>query len=188
MARPIEKREHIERGVVRVVAEKGLRGTTIQDIADAAKVSPGLLYRYWKDRDDLAGEVYRKEVLGLVGGLVGLAARETDFFRKLQVMVKAFLQFADEQPVLLKFILLSQHDLSRSVPTDKGAYALVSRLMLEGMAQKRIRRMAPELAVQFFMGLVLQPVIGAIYGDVPRPVAGHLGEIMGAIERTLGRG
>ena len=40
MARPVEKREHIERGVVEVVARKGLRGTTIQDIASEAHVSP----------------------------------------------------------------------------------------------------------------------------------------------------
>ena len=51
MARPIQKRENIERGVVQVVAEKGLGATTIQDIASAVGVSPGLLYRYWKNRD-----------------------------------------------------------------------------------------------------------------------------------------
>lgn len=185
MARPIEKREHIENGVVQVIARKGLRGTTIQDIADAANVSPGLLYRYWKNRDDLAADVYRTHFLELTQRLAGLAAAESEVFAKLRVLVRAFLQFADEQPVLLKFLLLSQHDLAQSVPPEKSVRALMSRVLEEGMAQGRVRRMSLALAVQMFLGLVLQPAVGAAYGHISTPVSRHEGVIMDGIERLL---
>ena len=111
MARPIQKREDIERGVVEVVAEKGLGATTIQDIAAAAGVSPGLLYRYWKNRDDLASEVYQRHWYALLERMAGPAAAESDVLSKVRAMALAFLEFADEDPVLVKCLPISQHVL-----------------------------------------------------------------------------
>ncbi len=185
MARPIRKREQIERGVVEVVAHKGLRGATIQDIATAAKVSPGLLYHYWEDRDDLAAEVYRKHYFGLLAQLECLAAGQSDPLEKLRVMVRAFLQFADQQPVLLRFLLLSQHDLAGDLPEDPGVRGLVRRVLEEGTAQGRFRRIRPELALQLVLGIVLQPAVGAAYGHLHGPVGVHFDEIFGALVRAI---
>ena len=185
MARPIQKRENIERGVVEVVAEKGLGATTIQDIAAAAGVSPGLLYRYWKNRDDLASAVYQQHWYVLLERMAGPAAAETDVLSKIRKMAGAFLEFADEEPVLLKFLLLSQHELNSRIPPEKRVHALVIRLVEEGMAQGRLRRTDPELAVHFLLGIVLQTAIGSVYGYVSRPVSRHLPAIMNAVDRLL---
>ena len=185
MARPVEKREHIERGIVEVVARKGLRGTTIQDIASEAGVSSGLLYRYWQDRDDLAGEVYRKHYQALLEYLGALAAREKDVWSKLKVIVHGFLTYADENPTLLKFILLSQHDLHRTVPPENGVRAFLQSMIRGGMGTGRLREMNPELAAQLFLGIVLQPVVGALYGDLALPLEQHEEEIVAALARVL---
>lgn len=185
MARPVEKREHIERGIVEVVARKGLRGTTIQDIASEARVSSGLLYRYWQDRDDLAGEVYRKHYQALLEYLGALAAREKDVWSKLKVIVHGFLTYADENPTLLKFILLSQHDLHRTVPPENGVRAFLQSMIRGGMGTGRLREMDPELAAQLFLGIVLQPVVGALYGDLALPLEQHEEEIVAALARML---
>lgn len=185
MARPIQKRENIERGVVEVVAEKGLGATTIQDIATAAGVSPGLLYRYWKNRDDLASEVYQQHWYALLERISLPAAAESDIVLKIRAMARAFLQFADNEPVLLRFLLLSQHELNSRIPAEKRVHALVLRLVEEGMAQGRLRRTDPELAVHFLLGIVLQTAIGSIYGNVSRPVIQHLPAVMDAVERLL---
>lgn len=185
MARPVEKREHIERGVVEVVARKGLRGTTIQDIADEAGVSPGLLYRYWKNRDDLAGEVYHTHYLTLLERLFALAARESDLRGKLSVMIHGFLEFADEQPTVLKFLLLSQHDLHKSVPTEMGIRTFLLDLIQAGVASRHLRPMDPNLATQLLLGIVLQPVVGALYGHLSPPLVDHHEAIVGALERVF---
>lgn len=187
MARPVEKRKFIEEGVVRVVAEKGLRGTTIQDIAEAANVSPGLLYRYWKNRDDLAGEVYRTHSLALLGQLSILAASEHDVPSRLRVMLDAFLHYADEHPILLKFLLLSQHDLSHNLSPGQNVHAFVRRLVQEGMAEGSLAEMDVNVAASMLLGLVLQPAIASIYGQVSNPVLEHVPAIMRAIEGALGR-
>lgn len=186
MARPIEKRDDIERGVLRVIAEKGLRGTTIQDIARAAHVSPGLLYRYWKNRDDLAAQVYQTHFVTLVQKLSTLAAAESDVLEKLRVMIKAFYRFADEQPTLLKFLLLSQHDLSQTIPPEKGVRQVLRRVLEDGMAQECLRPMDSGLAMELLLGIVIQPAIGVAYGNMPRPVSQYFPEVFAAVEGALG--
>ncbi len=185
MARPIEKREHIERGVVEVVSRKGLRGTTIQDIANEANVSPGLLYRYWKNRDDLAGEVYRAHYHTLVQRLATAGARETDLWARLSVMLREFLEFADENPTILKFLLLSQYDLHDSVSVEHRIRPFVLSVLREGMAAGQIRRLDPQLAVQLLLGIVLQPVVGALYGHMPTPLVQHHATVFESLRRVL---
>jgi len=185
MARPIRKRSHIERGVVEVVSRKGLHAATIQDIAEAARVSPGLLYRYWNNRDDLAADVYREHALSLLGRLSACAATVSDPWDKLRVMLHEFLKFADERPVILRFLLLSQHELNRKMPEGRGVYALVLRLVQEGMSKRRFRRMDAGLAVYLALGVALQPVIGSFYGHVSVPLSAHAAEVYGALRRML---
>ncbi|MFO0837649.1 MAG: TetR/AcrR family transcriptional regulator [Phycisphaerae bacterium] len=186
MARPVLKRSHIERGVVRAIADKGLRGTTIQDIADAADVSPGLLYRYWKNRDALAIEVYRRHYIALFERFVAAAAKEHDTWGRLAAIVRGFLALADEDPVLVKFLLFSLHELSAKVPVEKSARALLRRVLAEGMRAGQLRKMDVELACELVIGLIIQPVIGGLYHYLPTPFARLLDEIMGALRRVLG--
>lgn len=185
MARPIQKREDIERGVIEVVARKGLRGTTIQDIADAASVSPGLLYRYWKNRDDLAADVYRQRYLALLERLGTLAAAPGTVPEKLRALIGAFLRFADDEPVLLRFLLLSQHDLADRVPESAGVHTMARNLIRAGVSEGWLREMDAELAVQLLLGLVLQPVVGATYGHLAHPVSAYADAIYSAVQRTL---
>ena len=185
MARPIVKREFIERGVLKVVSRKGLSGTTIQDIAQEAQVSPGLIYRYWRNRDDLAREVYETHYLALMAALTRDAAAQGDIWDKYRAVIESFLAFADSNPVTLKFLLLSQHDLHSLMPKDQGIRALLTRLVEEGIAQGQIRPMDHDLATQLFIGIVLQPVVGFIYGDLEGPIRVRSGEILRALERAL---
>ncbi len=185
MARPVEKRDHIERGVLEVVARKGLHGTTIQDIADAANVSPGLLYRYWKNRDDLAADVYRKHYVKLVQDFAGIAATTTNPAEQLQRLIHAFLTFADEQPELLRFLLLSQHDLARCVPEPQGVRALGRRIIDHGIQTGLFRNIDPDLALQMLIGIVVQPAVGVIYGHLTAPVSNHADDVFHAVQRAL---
>lgn len=186
MARPIEKRQHIERAVVEVVARKGLPATTIQDIAVAATVSQGLLYRYWENRDDLAGDVYRKQLATLLGRLAVRAAGRPTLWDQIDALVDGFLEFADEQPVVLTFILLSQHHLHGSVPESQGIFAFLRPILEEGMRNGVLRPLDVGISLQFALGIVMQPVIGATYGNLPRPIAQYRKVICEALRRVLG--
>jgi len=51
-----EKSERILKAALVLLAKKGYENTTINDIADAASVSRGLLHYYFKDKEDLVSQ------------------------------------------------------------------------------------------------------------------------------------
>lgn len=192
MARPIEKRENIERAVVQVVSQKGLSATTIQDIASAADVSPGLLYRYWQGRDDLAQQVYQTHYRRLIDQFAARIAADqpsaagVGFWPTLRAIVSEFLRFADKEPTVLRFLMLSQHELASGTPPERGLRGLLLRLIDAGQQDGSIRPIPRELALQFLLGIGMQPVIGIFYEDLPGPASQHADAIIDALRRTLG--
>lgn len=185
MARPIEKRSHIERGVLEVVSKKGLAATTIQDIAHAASVSPGLLYRYWRNRDDLAAQVYTEHYNRLVQQFEAELARHRGFWPTMRALIEAFLHFAEQEPMILKFLLLSQHELVQHVPPERGLRKLLVGLIQAGQAAGELRPMDAALAMQFLLGLAMQPVIGVFYGDLPGPASRYGDDIHETMRAAL---
>ena len=63
-------REHIFQKALALFAAKGYQATSLKDIAEAAEVSTGTLYRYFPSKGDLLFELRRV----LAGGLRGVAA------------------------------------------------------------------------------------------------------------------
>lgn len=185
MARPVEKRESIERAVAEVVARKGLSATTIQDIATAAGVSPGLLYRYWASLEDVAGDVYRGHYEGLMARLTAATSPGGDAWTRLQAMVREFLRFCDDQPTVVRLLLLSQHDLVQHVSRERGVRQLLQKLIEEGTGDGAFRAMSAGLGVHITLGIVLQPVIGVLYGQIDGPVSRHADEILAALRRAI---
>ena len=64
-----ERREQIVKAATKLFSEQGYYGTTIQDIAREAGISVGLIYQYFRDKDDVLFltlkvvlETYEKEI------------------------------------------------------------------------------------------------------------------------------
>ncbi len=71
-----ERREQIIKAATRLFSEQGYYVTTIQDIAREAGISVGLIYQYFKDKDDvlfltlqLVLENYEKEIPAALEGI-----------------------------------------------------------------------------------------------------------------------
>ena len=62
MSRPVMKREIIEESAIRLFATKGLARTTIKDIAAAAGVTEGALYRWYDGKEEMAWKLFNREL------------------------------------------------------------------------------------------------------------------------------
>lgn len=58
-------KEKIDSAAIRLFAEKGYAATGVQDIADAAGISIGLLYRHYKTKDELFATLARTAAEGM---------------------------------------------------------------------------------------------------------------------------
>jgi TetR/AcrR family transcriptional regulator, transcriptional repressor for nem operon len=67
-----ETRERIVRATAELVAERGVAGTSLDDVCDRAGASKSQLYHYFVDRDDLMRAVARAVSDNVVGGQAAL--------------------------------------------------------------------------------------------------------------------
>ncbi len=85
----------IEAAAVRVIAEKGLAGATMQAIADEAGVAKGTLYLYFESRADLLQKAAEATFSEIMERLEAVFAQELPFADKIRALVLAQLEFVD---------------------------------------------------------------------------------------------
>ena len=85
----------IEAAAVRVIAEKGLAGATMQAIAEEAGVAKGTLYLYFENRADLLQNAAEATYSEIMERLRAVLAQELGFADKIRALVVAMLEFVD---------------------------------------------------------------------------------------------
>ena len=101
-----ESRQHILDETAEVFANKGLANTKISDLAEAAGVSQGLLYRYFTDKDDVFIALLERAINGVILIAQTSIKKKGTPLEKLHWLTEQILQGMSEEPVY--FQLFSQ--------------------------------------------------------------------------------
>src|SRR5437899_1439078 len=88
------KRPDIERAALRLFVTRGVRGTTVRDIAADAGVAEGTLYRHWRSKRDLARTLFRASAAALADDVRRSAEAETTASAKLVAAIGALARAA----------------------------------------------------------------------------------------------
>ncbi|SDX33889.1 TetR/AcrR family transcriptional regulator [Litoreibacter albidus] len=96
-------KDKIRRGLVRVVAQKGIGGTSIGAVAKEAGVSAGTIYLHFADKSDLLQQVYLHIKSEFHAAIVA-AAEEADSKAMIERMWRDMLAFTTAQPLDFLFI------------------------------------------------------------------------------------
>jgi AcrR family transcriptional regulator len=76
---PVERREELLAAARRAFAERGIQGTTVSDVTEAAGVAKGTFYLYFDSKDALLGAVKQRfveDLIAEVGRFIEPVARE----------------------------------------------------------------------------------------------------------------
>ncbi len=166
------KRQEILRAALELFAEKGVRATTIKDIARRARVAEGALYRHWKGKEELATELFCENMRHFKDCL----AAEVEGFKgtrlRLKRAVEAFYAFAEKEPMIYRFLIQASHqELSYLLPRTPKPIDLFITIVQEGIQSGELKNIEPSLSVAFIIGTVIK------LSDFRR---------MGVIQRGLG--
>src|SRR5688572_27814852 len=109
-----DKRRIILDAALGVFAKKGFHGTSVPEVADAAGVGTGTLYRYFEHKEALVNEVYRDAKLRLRAALLdGMAApdsyRASDAERWFGDLWRRLGAFARAEPDAFRFLEMQDH-------------------------------------------------------------------------------
>ncbi|HWS88393.1 MAG TPA: TetR/AcrR family transcriptional regulator [Pyrinomonadaceae bacterium] len=172
-----DRRQQIAEVAMRLFSERGFRGTTTKEIAQAAGVSEAIIFRHFATKEELytaiidykgcvgaaaaaAGRPGQPPVIDEIRGLVSDAMEASDDLAVFQRVAQHMLDHHEEDPEflrLLMYIALENHSLG-SVFWDKNVRVLYE--FLGGYIRRRQREGAfrdvdPYAAVRVLVGSVI---------------------------------
>jgi len=159
-----QTKELIARTALTLFVEKGIDGATIRDIAAAAGIAEGTLYRHYPGKDALAWDLFSRNFTAFALELQRIQAGQATLRAKLDAMVRQFCAFFDDDPVLFSYLLLAQHgQLQKVTPEMPNPVEVLRQVLAAGMDRSEIPAGDPNVAAAMVLGIVLQVAIFKIY-------------------------
>ena len=153
---------------MQLFVEKGVAETTVRDIAQAVGLSEGALYRHFTGKDELVWQLFERNYTEFAGRLGALALGASNTREKVAAMIRGFCQAHDENPILFRFLVFTQHgQLGRLTDSTTPPVSVMREVLARGIASGDIPKQDPDLATALVFGVVLEPVQFAAYGRLP---------------------
>jgi AcrR family transcriptional regulator len=170
----------VERAAVDLFAASGFDGVSIADIAAAAGVSQGALYRHYPSKEELAWTLFSTAYLRTGEELDRIRTGGAEFESAVTAMIEHFCVLYDEDPALFRFMLITQHGfLPRISSGSRTPVDAIADLVGDAVAKNRLKPVDPALGAAVIMGVILQSATFHIYG--------RLGGSLGARAPVLAR-
>jgi hypothetical protein len=110
-----KRREQILNTALKVFAHKGYSATKISDIAIAAGLSQGLLYHYFKTKDEVFTELFKNSFV--ITGIPGYTVQQDiSPFEKIKNIVNMIISMAFEGDGLYYWHIVNQAYISEAIP------------------------------------------------------------------------
>jgi len=187
MGRPAKFKDAIYQAASRLFGERGLDGTSIRQISEAAGVSEAALYRHWDGKMDLAWEVFHSGLNALHNSLSHSVTADLQPFEAVRSAVECFYRLFDDNYQLFRFVLLHQHNLwSRMDDVEHSPVAFWFELMARharGLPPEEASH--PDVVAAITLGIVLQPAVAAIYGRPSPPMVRQAELVARAVCRVM---
>lgn len=187
MPRGLETRNRIRQAALELFVTKGVIGTSVRDIAAKAGIAEGGLYRHYASKEDLAWKLFSENYAALAKDLQTIARQEPDFPARLDGMIQRFCRFFDEEPLMFRFLLLTQHqELPKLKAKSQSPVQALRNLVADAVKKNDIRIGDIDLATAQILGLLLQPATFMIYGLMAPGMQRIQGETMSACRKIVG--
>jgi AcrR family transcriptional regulator len=173
-AAAVDKRRMILDAAVRVFARQGFHGTRVSDIADEAGVAYGLVYHYFKSKDQVLNTLFADRWAVLLQAIRDVDAQETSVNAKLHAIASFIVDSYRHDPDLMKVIIVEVTRAANSFGrTHLGkideAYALIAEVVAKAQGEGAFRAdVTPRFAALAFYGAIEQVLTAWIFDLLPR--------------------
>lgn len=170
-----KRKEQIQTHALRLFATKGFSATKISDIARSANMSQGLVYHYYKNKDDIYTDLIRIAYDRMEAAALALAAMAAPPGEKLRQVAKEMIRNIERsRDSGYRFLLLSQAGASTTIPQTareiikaKGKihYNVIEKIIEAGLEQGLVKPFnAGELSRMFWASINGLAISKAIHG------------------------
>lgn len=180
-------RRRIDQTAMRLFVEKGIKETTIRDIAAEANIAEGTLYRHYTSKEDLAWRLFVDNFTAIGRTLAEIQRSQEGAKNKLAAIIRYFYSVFDRDAVMFNYLFLTRHQhMLRLTPRMPNPYLVIRSVIREGMSRGEIPKDDLDLVTSMVMGVILQPIDARLIGRRLRQnVSSLAGTIADAAWRIL---
>jgi AcrR family transcriptional regulator len=177
----------IMKAAVRLFVERGISSTTIRDIARAAKVAEGTLYRHYASKEDLARDIFVTNLGNFTAFLEEKTAPYNSLGGRLRGLAEGFAQAYENNTDLARFILFSHAGEMGKIPkSTRQPREVVEAILRDAIKHDEIPKNADvDLLQALILGALSRLMLARTYGELKSELSSHSAEVGRLLERML---
>jgi AcrR family transcriptional regulator len=157
----------IDDTALRLFVEKGVTATTIKDIAGTAGIAEGTIYRHYDSKQELAWELFAKNITELAVNLDRCQPKHQALEDKLAAIITLCCSFLDTKPMLFCYLLLEHHGhIRKMTPEIPIPVRVLKNVIAGGMAAGEIPQANADAKTAMVLGVLIQVAVFRIYGRI----------------------
>ena len=170
-----EKRELILDAALSVFSRKGVFGSRIADIAEEAGVAYGLVYHYFRNKEEILHTIFEDRWARITERLDRAAREGADTRARLRDVAEVFLSSYRTRPQLVELLLLEFTRMSKFLEPAHlarigAAFAVVRRILERGQTEGEVRKdVASDVLVLAYIGAIQMIVQSQVLGGFREP-------------------
>jgi TetR/AcrR family fatty acid metabolism transcriptional regulator len=171
-----DKRRAILHAAVRVFAQKGYHGCRIADVARKAGVAYGLVYHYFRNKDELLESVFAEQWAIFIQAIRAIAAGPGSAAEHLAAVCRFALDVFRTAPAAVRVLILEVARTPNSLrsgstrETFEVVVRLLASMVRRGQEAGELRReIDPTVAAAAVLGVLEMNITGMVIGILPGP-------------------
>jgi AcrR family transcriptional regulator len=179
-------KERIDAAALELFFQFGVDAATTRQIAAAAEISEGAIYRHYKSKDELALALFMGAHRRLSGLVEAAAGASDDIRSKAQAIVDAYCYAADENWLLFAFHMRNMHRFLPYYQEDgRDPVSVVEAILKQAMRDVAIPPADPRVLAAMVIGVVVQTAENKAYGRIDSRLSAHAPLMGKAVQAIL---
>lgn len=189
-SKKIEKENSLLEAAFKLFTEKGIKNTSIQEIADEANVGKGTFYLYFKDKYDLQEQLIARKSYKLFNDAMAALNKQKiiDFGDQIIFVIDYVIDELTNNPTLLKIIA---KDLSYGLYSEKMTKLLddkvigIKELFINKIKENNLKINNPDVILYMIIELTSSTCFSCIMKNKPIPINEYKPYLYKTIKKLL---
>jgi AcrR family transcriptional regulator len=169
--RSTDRRAELLEAAVRVFARKGFHASRVGDIATEAGVAHGLLYHYFRSKEDVLETIFRETWSALIADTLRIEASGVALREQLRRFARIYLGSWLVTPELVRVLVREvgrSRDVGDRVDEIRGLFAALEQIIESARVRGEARAdVDPALAAWVVYGALEEILTGWVLGQLP---------------------
>jgi TetR/AcrR family fatty acid metabolism transcriptional regulator len=166
----VDKRARILEAAIHVFARHGYHGARVSDIAREAGIAYGLVYHYFRNKEEILASVFEERWSAFVRVVEAIASGPKSAHEKLEAVASIILNAFRVRPDWVKVLVLEIQRSSRFADPERiravgRLFEQVARIVRAGQEAGELRRdVDPQVACFVFLGALDLAITSLVLG------------------------